>query len=458
VILVRVLVLFIIALSASAREQFIVRSGEHSSYSRLVFPVQGDVFWELRTTGRIGVLKLPTSNVYQIDRIFDRIPKTRLLSVSSQVTKTYSEFTLKLGCDCEVVAQIEQGNLILDVRDEATAPMDQADKLDDHLSSNDLPMASSASNRNSAQSTPVEPTVDADDLASILIEQIDRATELGYINPLDRQSVNVEEKTTESEVSSEVDVAGKNAEVPYLGLDDLSSLGDRFGSLSAKPNLSSSSIRILPLENEIIQRPKADRVPRKNDSIAEGPISEDFGHCLSDDQIDVGFWADDSPYSDQISQLQKDIFGEFDRPNRQGIMKLVQFYIYFGMGIEASSVLRDLEFEDNHSKLLAELASLFDDLPFVSHGILEKSLNCPGAVSLWSVLAGQFDTKTEPFSNVEIIVKKFATLPIHIRKNTGYRLIKTLLDLGFVEEADRVISIIDRTPGSQGDLHEISNA
>jgi len=37
-------------------------------------------------------------------------------------------------------------------------------------------------------------------------------------------------------------------------------------------------------------------------------------------------------------------------------------------------------------------------------------------------------------------------------------LIETLLEQGFVEEADRVFSIIDRTSGLQGDLHEISKA
>jgi len=81
-------------------------------------------------------------------------------------------------------------------------------------------------------------------------------------------------------------------------------------------------------------------------------------------------------YSEQVSQLQNDVFGEFDKPNRQGIIKLVQFYIFFGMGVEAISVLNDLDFEDEQSKLLAEMASILEDVPSISHGILENFYRC----------------------------------------------------------------------------------
>ncbi|MEM8824126.1 MAG: hypothetical protein AAGF30_10990, partial [Pseudomonadota bacterium] len=98
------------------QSQVAVQSGEHSSFSRLVFPLEGDQTWNLEETGAQRVQIVFDADLPDLDltRIFDLIPTTRL----QNVTQTGSSLDLTLGCDCPVqVGRIPSGHMVIDIQD-----------------------------------------------------------------------------------------------------------------------------------------------------------------------------------------------------------------------------------------------------------------------------------------------------------------------------------------------------
>ena len=93
-----------------------VRSGEHPTFSRLVFASTPGRIWELRTDtpGRADIVFSDPLPELDLSSIFDRIPRARIAG-SAASGRTFS---LDLTCDCPVsVFQIASGHIVIDVGD-----------------------------------------------------------------------------------------------------------------------------------------------------------------------------------------------------------------------------------------------------------------------------------------------------------------------------------------------------
>ncbi|MGB3406765.1 MAG: hypothetical protein WBA67_04665 [Jannaschia sp.] len=125
--------LILTAVGARAQDAVIVRSGEHETFSRLVFPAAKDMTWSEETDARGARTVTFADPDLRLDLagVFDRIPKDRLADVSSNGPT----LTLSLGCPCGFsVIQIGTGHIVIDILDpppsEAASPdTAQADSL-----------------------------------------------------------------------------------------------------------------------------------------------------------------------------------------------------------------------------------------------------------------------------------------------------------------------------------------
>lgn len=95
-----------------------VRSGEHSTFSRLVFPDQPGREWSV--TRRDHIVEIEFSDgapLLSLDAVFNLIPQDRLADVSF-VT---GSLRLSLNCDCPVeVQQIPSGHIVIDIKNAPT--------------------------------------------------------------------------------------------------------------------------------------------------------------------------------------------------------------------------------------------------------------------------------------------------------------------------------------------------
>lgn len=102
--------------TAAAAAAVSVRSGEHATFSRLVFSDVAGRQWQVERKGREAVIVFSEgSPELDLDRVFDLIPRDRIVSASAG----NGRLTLGLGCDCPVaVSQIPTGHIVIDVSDD----------------------------------------------------------------------------------------------------------------------------------------------------------------------------------------------------------------------------------------------------------------------------------------------------------------------------------------------------
>lgn len=95
-----------------------VRSGEHATFSRLVFADAPGRTWDIETEGQTYRIAF-SAGVPDLDLsgIFDLIPRTRL----NGIDYNGGVLTLRLSCDCPVrVSQIASGHVVIDVENPPT--------------------------------------------------------------------------------------------------------------------------------------------------------------------------------------------------------------------------------------------------------------------------------------------------------------------------------------------------
>lgn len=110
-----ILIVFTVWPSLPFAAPILVRSGEHSGFTRLVFYLNALQDWRVTQDGfSVTVVAVGAADGFQTDELYDRIGRTRLLALTEKTTDTAQ---LDLACDCIVETLLLRGRLlVVDIR------------------------------------------------------------------------------------------------------------------------------------------------------------------------------------------------------------------------------------------------------------------------------------------------------------------------------------------------------
>ena len=463
-----------------SQEAVFVRAGEHPTYSRLVIQLAPDRPWEFRTSGRRAVLSLPDSAVeFDIAEVFDRIPKTRILSLRSVRTGQNSDLVMTFGCACEAEARIESSMLIIDVREtdstqpalapptergEMTAelppPRPAAPSRMDELTNEGSAMTElepptsggpmeTAKDEPNAQEIQESPPIAAEEVAQKLIAQLNRAAEQGLVELADAEPQSIPEPPAQPDPPEPEDFLSPVEE----DIDGLETMADRISRQLEQADIGASvSVRIPETVSQITRPGQAPELPLPQD---ENVAANE--NCIDPDLIDIRFWADDRPPAIQISELRGKVFGEFDEPDLNTALELVRLYLAHGFGLEAHALITDLGLTGYEAEVLAEFSAVIEGQPHIAGGHLDKAVGCDGGNDLWRA-ASTGTSETLPIPDPDEMIAYYAETPILVRRLLAPRLIEGFLVRGQFSEARSLLKILDRSPGTDSDAIKLARA
>ncbi len=469
ILLTAILLFFGIVNTVSAQDRAFVRAGEHATYSRLVVQVLPDQIWEFRTSGRKATLLFnETSTDFDIEEVYDRIPRTRILSLSSEKTNNGTALTMTLGCDCKAAAQLESGMLVIDVFDASTdteSNIDAVEIEDENLSASTAPVPrpqfpditptptvsgdqANLSDIDDAVETEqpeftVQSEVAADEVTTRLLSQLNKAAEQGLIQLAETDTAPPELSVSESLIDSSEALETE----PFLDrvvqdIDGLEAMADQLKRELENEDLGLSITVEVPQTQSI--KPGSARTPELQREVATDLAENE--HCIDPDLLNISDWSDDRSAAVQISELRGKVFGEFDRADPTTALDLVRLYIAHGLGIEAQAMIADLALSGHEAEILGELALIIEGMPHVPAGLLDKAAGCGGNNDMWRT-AALADSENIPLPDPDSVVEYFSQMPILVRRIVGPSLIDSLLTRGQSSFARQIFSIIDRSPG-----------
>jgi hypothetical protein len=433
---IRLLILFVSLVFASTAFANVVevRSGEHDTFSRIVLRIPAETQWVLKKTGTDVELlvKLPSIR-FDIQQVFDRIPKTRLHQISQE--KLGEPLQMKLGCDCGVTGFVQSNTLlVIDIQDSEIPAKKPAPALSatqllsfgklDAINLHDLALPNDLQPENELS------TVESNQVES-------RKNSTANSRPFGAQSGDV--NVSELRLLSQIDRAAAHGLLlrnihPYGGNGDPREIDlNRFRT--HQPNISSESQRHVGMPIII------DSAGLDISDIHEiGMGDENRNSCLPPELVALSDWGSTLSYGAQIGSRRSRLFEEFDNINQQSLIALARNLVFFGFGAEAQNTLKLLAVQDLSSQVLNAIAELLDNGIVLTRNPFLNQLNCDSDVALWAYLADSDPTNSK-HPNINAVLTAFGRLPDQLRVLLGSVLINKLSQSQDLQSAD----IVSRT-------------
>lgn len=415
-----------------AAQQISVRSGEHADFARLVFMFPPGTSWNTeRVPGGYRLVTPYRDTRFDLSNVFRFIPKTRVLSVAPDL-EARSLFIETAPTVRLETFQLAIGAAVLDFIDgpEDLAPSIAGPPAPSYLPSPDRsyldlywarPRAAASAPASPAPAAPAPPP-----------------SAPAAVSSLDLPDPRI--RTAETEL---IDQLGRAAS---QGLITMELPKSPRGRAEKAPEPAAEAAEEAPVADGALALQSETVIDRDTAATKTGGRLSDSGHsCPQDDEFDVLAWVTDKKPAEQISDARKDLVGEFDKPQSDGVYRLARTYVALGFGAEAKAVLRSFGTDPESDKILGILADVVDGRAPEHGEALAAMAACDGKVALWAVLsAAQAPRKGDV--NFGAIVRAYSALPPNVREIIGPRLSERLIEIGAPDVAATVRSMLARAP------------
>lgn len=458
------IIFFCSGLSAFAAP-LVVRSGDHSDFTRIVIETRGLNGWSVSQTGR-RVEIAPNGDVegYSLDRLFDRITRDRLANASTDGNR----LVLDLACECGITStEIQENIAVFDISSRppsqeveflANLPANDnwEESLDDLSSVFGLLPVNQGSARNNSNSTEQPellndlPKVKPAEILPDMRRAVDAGSETRSVPTVVPREPNVRNQLRS--------IAGRTESLQLNALEQR--LARQIGTAATR-GLLAPAVTARPETAEV----SPDKVTEKTDlgtsrsvrdlsanmSIGKNgnnytteniqPDATSSFSCDSSPQFNIGEWGGDTTFQEAISEQRNRLFGEFDQLNEEAQVALAKTYAYYGFGDEAISIIE----LDNESTLdtdaIRTISEIMADRP--STMSLSGIENCDSDIAMWAILSnhGEF-IRTIP--NPGIALQALSKLPVHLRQKLAPRLSEAFRKSGNLQAAELAIRTLKR--------------
>jgi hypothetical protein len=405
--------LMLLALATpSQAETARVLSGEHGDFTRLVIEMPAPADWIVGRTpdGYAFAAKMDEQPEYDLSVVWQKIRRNRLASL--EVDQATGALSLGLACDCHVFPfEYGSGIIVLDIK-EGPAPSGSAFE------------AAFATSRPASQ--PASASGGYDWITAFEPQETRRSTDFRL--PLDTGAISL--KPLRDELLEQL------AKGAADGVVDMELPGKpRGGAETETVGLPWSNIRIGEQPGVVVTNPGA--------LIDDETATAD---CAPADLLDLSSWGEGRLPRDLLAESRIGLFGEFDAPDEDAILRSTRQLLYLGFGVEARQSIDFLgpEAESQAVALYRSMGRLVDgeidpQTPFA------QMLDCDGPAALWAALA--FDRfPAGPSVNRDAILQAYQALPSHLRRHLGPGLAERFLAREDTDAARMIRDAIERAP------------
>lgn len=437
-----ILVFFIYGTSVQAQE-LVLRSGDHSTFSRLTIPIPTSQNWEAQKTTEGIVVSLPEfEGTFDTKSVFIRMRSDRI----SRISIDGNSLLLELSCDC-VATTFRSGELlVIDVADKGSVlagpPIE---------GSNPKPKSVS----NVRNQTPTEGLVSLLPWIGVnsALEKPDRFNSI-VTKTEGSESVSSRLDSSSTERADLLNQMQKALTEKVASAASVGLLEKRFDQTLLQKNLPSTTgkttLKELPTNLEGPSRNL--RITSSMDSEVrtyEGQFDATSSgvSCPNEEFLSIENWGTEGRFSLEVGKARNSLTDARDRLNLEAAKTLAKTYLYYGFGAEA---LNSLKLDPS---LLRDFPHLVDVAQILERGSLDRPnaltrlTDCSSSVALWASLSFK-KIPADTIVNVDAVLLALNKLPSHLRRIIAPSLSSKLLQYGEAAGAATAMRSVERLPGS----------
>ncbi|RFP86561.1 hypothetical protein DZK27_14180 [Rhodobacteraceae bacterium 63075] len=412
-----------------------VRGGEHSSFTRIVLDLPARSPFEIDESGPVRIGVSTASDGFDLSEAMRKLNAGRVIGISDGEDAT--ELLVTLGCECEIDAFFAgDAMLVIDISGEPF-PLDVTRKR---------PVMRRAIAQEAGSSNEVKPADEGFKLP-VVFEQVEQGqgTPLGprlspqgptmsesAIKRVERQ------KAARGQILRQVSRGVSQGMLkPVQSLPELGAkLQEAEVDLPEAPVEPDAGRGNTDLNMRIVTSIDRDFVESRN-----APLPASLGQsCADDKKFIVHGWTGDEEFAERVGRLRSDLFGEFDRINRESALQLAKTYIAYGFGLEALRILQSASLPAPDLRVMAQIVEGEATAKPMPAG---WQPSCDTAVALWAYLGGARGSKNAPL-NTRAVIAAYGALPVGLKAHLGASLAKRLEADGFEGPARQVLRLAQR--------------
>lgn len=405
-----------------------VQSGEHAGFTRLVLDIGAARDWRLDAQDdRVRLVLDPPVDGFDITRVFELIPRTRLAALS-----VGEGLELSLACDCVVVPErFRDRYLVLDIRaaQRPPAPDTPAESPAQQLPDMTRILLDGRATRAQPAPPPPEadaalaaapaPDVDLQEVARIMAEQLARASAAGLLEATAGRPMTDGDPLPASVVSP-------GAAPPSPPVPDPA-------PQAARPVIVAPPVPTVPVRAETALDMVAPRV------VAAVP-ADVVGRCVGE-AINIVDWAMGATFQTGLGALRLALFDARDQLQPEAAIALARHYLAFGFGAEAAFWLNQIS---DPPKTLLALSALVDEVPGAQFPPEPEFLGCSDAELLWRYLDGALIHADLTLEEAGRLQRATVALPQALFDQIAPRMARALRADGFDDEARNLRDLLWR--------------
>ena len=410
-----------------------VQSGEHARFTRLVMDIGAARDWRLDAQGdRVRLVLDPPVDGFDISRVFDMIPQTRLAALAVD-----EGLELSLACDCVVVAErFRDRYLVLDIRAgqrppppdapaDTTAQRPPVPQLPDMTRillegrAASAPPASPPPEGGAPLAVAPAPDVDLHEVARIMAEQLARASAAGLLDAAAGRPMSDADPVPAS-------VVPPAAPPPPPSEPDPAPQPAR--STAVAPPVPAVPVRAETAFDMALPRVVAALPP------------DGVGRCVGE-AINLVDWAMGGSIQSGLGALRLALYDARDQLQPEAAIALARHYLAFGFGAEAAFWLNQIS---DPPKTLLALAALVDEVPGAQFPPEPEFLGCSDTELLWRYLDGALITADLTLEEAGRLQRATVALPQALFDQIAPRVARALHADGFANEARNLRDLLWR--------------
>jgi len=455
-----------LAVPAAWAQDVTIRSGEHPAFSRLVLTIPSGSAWSLGRLGDRYALTLPTGLTVRPDGVFDRIPRSRIATL----TADGADLLIDMSCGCHASAFLwRPDRLVIDIND-GPAPPGSPFEVD---------LAGAAQAGTPPAQPPAPPAVvlplvmavHAPQRVSLLADPF--RTRAADLDRLDALGAALREGVARAATAGllQTDViaqTGPTAIIPPPRARDTTT-AVLPGPDALRPDPAPAARATVPLQDaaaaqlsasapdqdatmpEVAAIPGAqatapaatpglvfsNAIDRARQATEPGSAP---GRCLPDSEFDLPAWASGPDFASEVG-WGRAALGAGDTPTPDAVEDLARTYLYYGFGREAAVTLSLDGRRSTQREVLLAMAAVIDTAPgdVVDVSALTGQSDCPGPGALWAALAQGSIADAGDTARIAIETA-FRALPPALRIHLAPRLARMFIEAGDPSTAESLLS------------------
>lgn len=395
---------------ALAQERVTVKSGEHGDFSRLVFYLGEPLGWKVSRVPEGYALSIPKiGRPFDLSRVFDFIPRSRLLETKS----TTNGVLLAVTCDCHADAfEFRPGILVIDIKD---GPAKDSSVFEEVLSTEDVTNLTVGTDPDAASLT------EQSTIHSLSHHENQTGTTAAESASFPVLFPRTDTLYSRESVKSGAAAGLKTQDQFRVSLSE--QLGRAMSDGLATPALDHGAPGVsisnviggdadrLSFANNVDMRTATDIAHQ--DIVSDGPLVDPS--CLPEENFDFRTANSDLPPQEQLALARSVFLEDLAGPSSEAVMTLARTYVYLGFGAEAQSILAEYPQSGMDARLLDAIAETLDAPDQSGSTLLREQVSCDTSAALWGFLAlGPGASASE--IREKAILRTVSALPVHLRR------------------------------------------